>query len=226
VRLILFDVDGTLVTCAERLRPLFLSAVAEAAGVEPSPGVSFAGKTDPQIVVELLVKAGWRPAAALREVLRIRGRYLRKLEAAGVGDGIRCLPGVEPLLERLAGCPGVALGLLTGNWEAGARLKLGQFDLNRFFPFGAFGGDGHERRDLVPVALRRAARVAGRRFAPEATVLVGDTVRDVAAARAHGIRTVAVATGPESEAELTAAGAEWVLRDLTEAVRAEPLATG
>jgi phosphoglycolate phosphatase-like HAD superfamily hydrolase len=112
---------------------------------------------------------------------------------------------------------------LTGNWERGARAKLACFDLNRFFAFGAYGCDAVERTALPPVALARAARAAGRRFAPEQTLIVGDSVHDVACARAHGIPCLAVATGRTPAAALAAAGPDWLVPDLTAAGRCDPV---
>jgi phosphoglycolate phosphatase-like HAD superfamily hydrolase len=131
---------------------------------------------------------------------------------------MRLLPAVVESLERLAARPGeAAVGLLTGNWEPGARTKLAAFDLNRFFAFGAYGCDAVDRSALPPVALERAERALGRRFAPAETLIVGDSVHDVACARANGIRCLAVATGRTTAAALEAAGADWVVADLTDA---------
>ncbi len=124
-----------------------------------------------------------------------------------------------PLLERLAARDDVLLGLLTGNWRGGARIKLSRFDLGRFFGFGAFGDDAVDRRDLVPVALERAADVAGRRFAPGEVLIVGDSELDVDCARAAGIRSLAVATGHTPLERLRAAGAVWAFPDLEHAAR-------
>jgi phosphoglycolate phosphatase-like HAD superfamily hydrolase len=129
---------------------------------------------------------------------------------------MRLLPGVGEVLEELARRRDVLLGLVTGNWEPGARTKLSRFDLNRFFSFGAFGCDAVERSDLPPVALERAERIAGRSFRPEEALIVGDTVHDVACARAHGIPVIAVATGRTTAEALRAGGADRVVADLTE----------
>jgi phosphoglycolate phosphatase-like HAD superfamily hydrolase len=130
---------------------------------------------------------------------------------------------VREILSRLETRADVVLALLTGNWEPGARIKLSRFDLGRFFPFGAFGCDGADRNDLPPVALARALAATGRRFRPEETLIVGDSVNDVACAQAHGIPVLAVATGRTPAAALTAAGADWVVSDLLAAEAAGPL---
>lgn len=114
-------------------------------------------------------------------------------------------------------------GLLTGNWREGAWIKLGCVGLEGFFAFGAFGDDALERADLLPVALERAARATGRTYSPGETLIVGDSVRDVACGRVHGARVLAVATGFTPAAELERAGADWVAADLPEAGRILPL---
>ncbi len=225
MRLILFDVDGTLVDCGRQVRPLFGDALVEVFGTTGDlDGYDFVGKTDPQIVLDLMAGAGLERQAVAAALPRFRALYLERLERDLVRERIRLLPAVIELLERLATRPqAAAIGLLTGNWEPGARAKLAPFDLNRFFPFGAYGCDAVERSALPPVALERAARATGRRFAAEETLIVGDSVHDVGCARAHGIPCLAVATGRTPAAALAAAGADWVVADLTAAGGCDPL---
>jgi phosphoglycolate phosphatase-like HAD superfamily hydrolase len=131
---------------------------------------------------------------------------------------MRLLPGVERLLAGLAARRDLVIGLLTGNWERGARIKLARHALNRYFPFGSFGDERLEREELPPVAWRAAIDATGRRFAPAETLIVGDSRLDVACARAHGIPCLAVATGRTAAAALAAAGADWVVPDLEAAL--------
>jgi len=147
-------------------------------------------------------------------VSRVREQYLARLEGALRPERMRLLPGIAELVAALAASGEVALGLLTGNWERGARIKLAPFDLNRYFPFGAFGDDQLDRRDLPPVAWREAVRHTARAFAPEETLIVGDSLLDVSCAHAHEARVLAVATGWTSAEDLRAAGADWVVDDL------------
>jgi phosphoglycolate phosphatase len=215
MRLILFDIDGTLIDCGPQVRPLFASALVDVFGTAGDlDGYDFAGKTDPRIVFDLLTGAGVTAGEVVAGLPQVREIYLRRLARALDRRGMRLLPGVLEVLERLEERDDVVLGLLTGNWEPGARTKLAHFDLNRFFPFGAFGCDGVDRSELPPVALERAERAMGRRFTAEETLIVGDSLHDVSCARAHGIPSLAVATGRTPATALDAAGADWVVPDL------------
>jgi phosphoglycolate phosphatase-like HAD superfamily hydrolase len=214
-KLILFDIDGTLLDCGPQVRPLFEAALMEVYGMAGAIGAyDFAGKTDPGIALDLLTAAGLTPAAVREGLPRLKARYLAELERGLDQRGMRLLPAVEEVLLRLEERHDVVLALLTGNWEPGARTKLSRFDLNRFFPFGAFGCDGTDRAELPPVAWQRALRATGHGFRPEETLIVGDSLNDVACAQAHGIPVLAVATGRTPATALAAAGADWVVTDL------------
>jgi phosphoglycolate phosphatase len=224
MRLVLFDIDGTLLRCGPQVRPLFAAALAEIYGTTGVlDGYSFAGKTDPRIVLDLMTAAGISEPEVRRRLPAMRESYLERLEAGLDGERMALLPGVTDLLERLVAEGEVTVGLLTGNWERGARIKLSRFGLERYFAFGAYGEDGVVRAELPPVALARAERHAGRRFAPEEVLIVGDTVEDVACARAHAVRCLGVATGWTSADHLRQAGAAWVADDLPAAGRLLPL---
>jgi len=218
-RLLLFDIDGTLVDCGPQVRPLFAQALVDVFGTAGTcDRYDFGGRTDPRIVLDLMTAAGIPEEEVRRLLPEIRRLYLDRLEGTLDRHGMRLLPGVQELLERQASRPDLTLALLTGNWEPGARTKLSRFDLNRFFAFGAFGCDGTDRAELPPVALERAEAVAGRRFQPGEVLIIGDSVHDVACARAHGIPCLAVATGRTPAEMLSAAGADWVVPDLPAAL--------
>jgi phosphoglycolate phosphatase-like HAD superfamily hydrolase len=220
-RLLLFDLDSTLLNCGPQPRQVFREALRAVFGTAGGcDGYSFYGRTDPRIALDLLTAEGWLEAAVRERLPRLRGLYLEALERVLDRERMELLPGVVELLERLAARRDLTVGLLTGNWEPGARTKLSRFDLNRFFPFGAFGCDGTDRDELPPVALERAARHAGRPFHPQEALIIGDSVHDVSCAHAHGIPVLAVATGQTSADELRAAGAEWVVADLTQQTQA------
>lgn len=216
--LILFDVDGTLLRCGPQVGPLFIGALVETFGGYDRPeGYNFAGKTDPRIVLDMVRATGRGEEEILSKLPTMRQRYLERLASGLRPEGMRLLPGVTELLDRLSARDDVLVGLLTGNWRGGAKIKLGRFDLNRYFAFGAFGDDAINRLDLVPVALARAEKLSGRRFEPRRTLIVGDTVLDVGCARAAGAWSMAVTTGFTDGEILQAAGADWVFPDLEQA---------
>lgn len=224
MRLILFDIDGTLLRCGTQVRPLFVGALEEIFGIAiDCSGCSFAGKTDPLIALELARRSGLEDGEVLPRLEAMRACYVARLDRGLCREGMELLPGVTALLSRLAAREDVAVGLLTGNWRHGAEIKLSRFALRRFFAFGAFGDDGVERRSLLAVALSRAAALTGRTFTPEETLIVGDSLLDVDCAHAGGARCLAVATGFASAEELQAAGADWIFPDLSRASEAFPL---
>ena len=219
MKLVLFDIDGTLVHSGGQAKPLFAEAMVEVFGTAGAiDDYDFSGKTDGRIVVDLLVGAGIGEVEATARLPEVRERYLARMQARFDHAVVRILPGVVDLLERLARRSDVVLGLLTGNWRGGAAVKLGGVGLFEYFPFGGFGDDALDRRELPPVALERARAHSGRVFAPAETVIVGDSLLDVDCARANGIPSLAVATGWTSAAALASAGADWVLDDLTAAL--------
>jgi phosphoglycolate phosphatase-like HAD superfamily hydrolase len=218
MRLLLFDIDGTLLDCGGQTHTLFADTLIEVFGTAGGvASYSFAGRTDPQIVLDLMTGAGMAAEDVHGRIPEMRDRYLPRLEQTLDRRSMRLLPNVEELLERLAPRPDVQLALLTGNWEGGARTKLSRFGLNRFFSFGAYGCDGVHRSDLPPVALARAAAHLGRAVAPSEALIIGDSIYDVSCAHDHGIPVLAVATGRTSAAELAAAGADRVVPDLNTA---------
>ncbi len=213
MQLVLFDIDGTILDCGRQVRPLFAAALEDVFGSAGClDGYDFAGKPDPRIVLDVMTAAGFPAERVIAGLPRVRENYVARLAAGLDRDSMRLLPGVREMLDRLAGR--VATGLLTGNWEAGARVKLDRFALNGYFPVGAFGEDGTDRSDFPPRALERAARHYRREFRAADTLIVGDSLLDVACARAHGLRTLAVATGRTPASALAAAGADWVIADL------------
>lgn len=215
--LLLFDVDGTLLSCGRQAGRFFLAALEEVFGTVGEPaGYSFAGKTDPAIVLELMGGAGFDEPAILEAMPAVKASYLERLGRELDPTRMRLMPGVLALLEALSRRGDVTLGLLTGNWEQGARTKLEPFGLNRFFDFGAFGEDGADRRLLPPAALERAQSRCGRRFATDQTWIVGDTVHDIDCAGAHGLRVLAVATGTTPRERLEAARPDFLVGSLEE----------
>lgn len=214
-RLLLFDIDGTLVLGGPA-KDAFHVALVDTFGTAGDIEVhSFAGKTDPQIARELLSGAGLSGADIDAGFPRLWERYLAYLEERLPGNPPRVLPGVPRLLETLAARDDVALALLTGNIVRGAELKLSPAGLWRHFPTGSFGSDHEERDELPPIALRRARETWGVTFAVGDAIVVGDTPRDVQCGRKTGMRTLAVATGHHAVSDLQSSGADHVVLDLS-----------
>ncbi|MFL6193571.1 MAG: HAD family hydrolase [Thermoanaerobaculia bacterium] len=218
MKLVLFDIDGTLLKSGRQGRSVFASALAEVFGTTGDlEAYDFAGKMDPRIVLDLMTGAGVPEPVIHEKLPRLKALYTARLEETLRRDRMEILPGVVEILESLAAREDVTLGLLTGNWEPGARTKLSRFGLNRYFPFGAFGCDALDRSELPPVAWERAEKATGRRFRPEETLIIGDSVHDVSCAKAHGIPCLAVATGWTPRDSLQDAGADWIVADLRQA---------
>lgn len=214
-RLILFDIDGTLVSGGPA-KHAFEAAMVETYGTVGDIGsVSFGGKTDPQIARELLTSVDFDAQTIDSGLSELWERYVGHLEERLVDRPMRVLPGVHELLDALEALEGVGLGLLTGNIARGAELKLGSAGLWDRFEVGSFGSD-HEERDELPAVVIERARVHWSASIEAAdAVVVGDTPRDVGCGRAGGTRTLAVATGTFQAADLIEAGADHVLEDLS-----------
>ena len=214
--LILFDIDGTL-TRGGPAKVAFHTAMLETFGTAGAiESHDFSGKTDPQIVRELLTDAGLEDAAVDAGLAGLWDRYIGELEARIRDNPMRLLPGVADLIEALDAEPDVALGLVTGNIIRGARVKLGSVGLAGFFAIGGYGSD-HEIRERLPaIALERAFETWGVRFPAASTVVVGDTHRDVECGKHEGTKTVAVATGRIPRERLETTGADAVFDDFSD----------
>lgn len=216
IRLVLFDIDGTLIHPRGAGRRAFLRAAEQILGrpVDGS-GVEFAGRTDRAILRDLIAPAGGiAPAESLRE--EFFQAYLRHLaeEIHGGALGSLCA-GVGALLDRLAAEESIFLGLVTGNIEEGARRKLEFFGIADRFPFGAFGNDEEDRSHLVPVARQRAVSRLGAAAERAPAVVIGDTPHDIVCARSGGASVIAVATGTYSFEQLGICEPDRLFEDLS-----------
>jgi phosphoglycolate phosphatase len=184
-------------------------------------GAQMAGRTDSWIVSDALAAHGI--AADDARVSGYPDVYLkhlaRELPTPAPGKFHGLMPGIVPLLDALAARPHIYLALLTGNYEPAARMKLEHFDLWKYFACGAFGDAAPDRNGLLSRAIARVAQCGGPAVVPSQVVIVGDTPLDVAVAIAGGARSIGVATGSSSLAELQAAGADVVFPDLSEMER-------
>lgn len=219
-RLVLFDIDGTLILTGGAGSRAMGRAFSELFGVEDAfTGIPMAGRTDAVILADAFTRAGLVASAdRVRAFHRLYCRQLRE-EIERPSSAKRAMPGVRRILDELSAREDVVLGLLTGNIAEGARIKLEHFDLWRYFKCGAFGDETHDRNTLVPVALSEA-RACG--VAPNDlrhVIVVGDTPLDIACARAGGALAVAVATGGHDARSLEESGADYVFDDLSDADR-------
>ena len=214
-RVVLFDIDGTLVHAGPLGAEVFDRAVEAVLGRLPATRVLMSGKTDPLIVREYLQALGL-DGALMPSVL---ARLEREMAAAAftLPESGRALPGASELLEALADDERLHLSVLTGNIAPNAAVKLGAFGLDKWLDLetGAYGSDNEDRAQLVPVALDRLAALRGISLAPSQAWVVGDTPRDYEAARAVGAHSLLVATGRFTVTELGQLGADAVLADLT-----------
>jgi phosphoglycolate phosphatase-like HAD superfamily hydrolase len=216
--LVLFDIDGTLVlTGGAGLRAMtraFERVVGDPSALD---GVPVAGRTDWIILTDAMRRIGRDLDDEMFH--RLRDQYVAYLreEIELPGRGVKSvMPGVRDLLERLGARQRVLLGLLTGNFVEGARIKLEHFDLWKHFRCGAFGDDASDRNALVPFAVERARREGLPEIAADRVLVVGDTPHDVACARAAGATAVGVATGGYTVDQLRQSGADVVFEDLSD----------
>jgi phosphoglycolate phosphatase-like HAD superfamily hydrolase len=222
LRLLLFDIDGTLVNTLGAGRAALETAMLSVYGeTGPIDSFDFHGRTDPAIVRGLLRTVGWPDAEIEAGFEATWETYLGALDRELVGrDGrVHPYPGVRELLEVIEGDRRFAPGLVTGNMEGGAWRKLQVCGLARRFVFGAYGSDSERREDLPPIARDRAQREYERPFDLRTAVVVGDTPEDIRCARANGSRVLAVSTGRHTVEELRDHDPDAVFEDLSDTTR-------
>lgn len=211
IKAVLFDIDGTLLVTGGAGAVAWQRAFRELHGVDADiEEHTHAGMTDPEIAEIVFREVIGRDGSEVERAAAIAGYLSHLADAVNESSGYRVMPGIEELLPRLTE-QGVLLGIVTGNIEAAAHIKLARGDLNRFFAFGGYGSDSRDRTALTRKALERGATVAGAPINSASTIAVGDTPRDVKAAHGAGIRLVGVATGAYSVEELGDAGADWAI---------------
>jgi phosphoglycolate phosphatase len=233
-RLILFDIDCTLIDAHGAGGRAILRAIKDVYGVEGELGdYSFHGRTDPGIIRDLaelwgagetqsrvardLAERLGKPAAASdRRVEECIARYVQLLRDEIAAVTVDTLPGIHELVTALATDRRALVGLLTGNVEEGARLKLEPTGLFSLFKVGAYGSDSALRADLPAVAVARAGQLTGMRYAGKDVVVIGDTPADVECGASLGVTAVAVATGRHSLDELAASAPDHLFADFAD----------
>ena len=224
-RLILFDIDGTLLSTDRKAwedpfrdaMEQALEGIGEPQKIDTSSYKS-GGKTDTQIIYEILDANGFPEETITRIFPVVQKKYLELLRGTVESNPgyVVLKPGVKELLEDLKQRPELLLALLTGNFEEGARIKLGAHGLSGYFAFGAFGEKARVRSDLPPRALEEAKKHSDYPFSKKEVVIIGDTPNDIHCGRHLSVRVIAVATGPYSMETLKAEGADFVLPDLAD----------
>jgi phosphoglycolate phosphatase len=244
-RLVLFDIDCTLIDAHGAGGRAILRAIRDVYGVggdlgdysfhgrtdpgiigdlaalwgagEPDAGAgAFAAETQPQAVHDLAERLGAPAGSIDRLVDDCIARYIELLREAIDGAEVETLPGIHELVTALAADRRALVGLLTGNVEEGARLKLEPTGLFSLFKVGAYGSDSALRAELPPVAVARAETLTGRRYAGKDIVVIGDTPADVECGASLGVTAVAVATGRHSVEELAAHAPDHLFADLSD----------
>ena len=214
-RLVLFDIDGTLISSGGAGERALCAAFNETFGIEDDfTSIEIAGRTDTGIAREILQKHGI--AQTDENLSRLLEAYLQLLARLLPTTEGRVLPGVVPLLEALQSSHDTVLGLLTGNLQRGAELKLRHYGIWQFFAFGAFADDHHDRNELGRFAQLRMRERHGIEVSREKVFVIGDTPHDIACARAIGANAIAVATGRSNHSELAVHQPDWVFGDLSD----------
>jgi phosphoglycolate phosphatase len=217
----LWDVDGTLISTAGAGRRAIELTFERRYGRADVVNFPLDGMTDPTIIGQGLAELGLTGEAAAREMPGFLGEYLGILaEVCAAATNFRVHAGIEAALALCQDRPEFAVGLGTGNIEQGARLKLARVDLNRHFAFGGYGSDHADRAEMLAIGARRGRDRLGLGNGSCRVVVIGDTPKDIAAARAIGAESIAVATGSYSAADLRSFGATHAVANL-----ADPAAT-
>jgi len=205
LRLVLFDIDGTLITDGGAARGAYRDALARVYGYDGDlTRYDFSGRTDPQITSMVLRDFGLADDQIEARMPQLWDAYLAGLAVNATPDRVRELPGIRALLDALLTREDILLGLLTGNIERGARIKLAPPSLNRYFAFGAFGSDSANREELPPIAVERASRIEHYPFRGRDVVIIGDSIYDVRCGVPHDATTIAIASGKTPAEKLRA----------------------
>ncbi len=214
IKAVLWDIDGTLLKTGGAGAVAWQRAFRELWQVDANiTEHTREGMTDPEIAEIIFREVIGRDGSGEERAEAIAAYLGHLQDAVDESPGYELMPGVEEILPRLAES-GVLLGLVTGNIEAAAHIKLSRGGLNRYFAFGGYGSDARDRTELTRKGVERGGEVAGHPLDPATTIGVGDTPRDVSACHGAGIRVVGVATGTYSVEEQREAGADWAIESV------------
>ncbi len=217
-KLLLFDIDGTLLLSKGIPRTAFLKVLKNHfPRISDKTTVKFSGMTDPQIIKQLLQANGDSTQVSNRLLQTLFKEFAAELsQRLNAENPPDVLPGVTALLDRLQTLPNCYLGLVTGNIMAGARIKLLAAGLYHYFPLGGFGSDHENRNLLPPIALKRAELYYNKSFRQDDIWIIGDSIHDVRCAKANGLNCLALTTGFTPEASLLAEKPDFLLQNLND----------
>lgn len=220
-RLVLFDIDGTLLRVNNINRQALIDALTTVYGTEGSArSHNFAGKMDSVIIYEVLKHAGLNDGHIAEKFNTVKNTYIDLLQKLLRPEDVLLMKGIRELLKELSERKDIVLGLLTGNFEGSGRNKLAMPQLNHFFPFGAFADDAHYRKDLPAIAVNRAQHYTGKAFSSEEVVIIGDTEHDINCSRSFRAKSIAVATGNYSVEQLSSHQPDALFENFSDTERA------
>jgi len=218
MRLVLFDIDGTLIRSSRIGRKVVAQALTDVFGTAgPIRHLSFAGKTDLAIILDLMMAEGLSESEIRLNLPHVYNQMVVHARRFFPQAGLTACPGIGDLLKHIVNSGRNVLGIQTGNINLTAPLKLQAAAIEpEQFSIGAYGSDAIDRSDLIPIAWARAKRKTGRSFTGEDTIVIGDTPADIDCAKVNGATSVAVSTGSYSGAELAKSGPTYLLDNLVD----------
>ncbi|MDZ7721357.1 MAG: HAD family hydrolase [candidate division KSB1 bacterium] len=219
MKLLLFDIDGTLIDSGGAGKRAMNRAFEELYGhAEILANISLSGRTDELILQDAFQKIEQTPnPAAMSEYKKLYFQILRH-EIEKPNAKKRVMPGITDLLPELKHRQDIYLGLLTGNWQDSGYIKIGHFSLDSYFSFGAFSDDSNDRSELVPIAVSRFENRTEKTIAAEHVYIIGDTPRDIECTKPHGVNSVAVAAAGYTRNDLQAYNPDFLFDDLSSTV--------
>ena len=216
-KLVLFDIDGTLLRVRGISRQSLIDALREVFGTEGTAAThNFAGKLDSVIIKEVMRTTGLSDDDIQRGFEEAKRRYIQNFKQQAQREHIEVMAGIYELVEKLANEPNALLGLLTGNFEESGRHKLTLPELNDYFAFGAFADDADTRNALPAIAVQRAFERTGIRFTGKDVVIIGDTEHDVNCAKVLNSKCVAVATGHYTVSQLQSFNPDYTFENFAD----------
>ncbi|MBU0546666.1 HAD hydrolase-like protein [Patescibacteria group bacterium] len=215
-KLVLFDIDGTLTRGLGDVHfAAFSYAIKKVSGIETSiTKIDHNGKTDKQLIVEILKKEGLEEVLIRSKLEEIIKEMVTFFDRETENKKMEAIEGAKELLDSLT-VNNVLTGLVTGNLESIGMKKLKIIGLDKYFNFGGFGSDGEKRSGVVKLAIKRAEKISGHNFNLEDIFIIGDTPRDIIAGREAGVKTIVVTTGKYSEEDLKAENPNFIFKNLT-----------